>query len=50
MERYTNPYLIGVLLGLILLFSFYTMGRGVGSSATFSRIATLDCGYQSPTR
>jgi len=38
-ERYANPYLIGVLLGLILLFSFYTMGRGVGSSATFARIA-----------
>jgi len=38
-ERYTNPYLIGVILGLILLFSFYTMGRGVGSSDSFSRIA-----------
>ena len=38
-ERYTNPYLIGVILGLILLFSFYSMGRGVGSSASFSRIA-----------
>jgi len=38
-QRYANPYLIGVLLGLVLLFSFYTMGRGVGSSATFSRIA-----------
>jgi hypothetical protein len=39
-ERYSNPYLIGVLLGLILLFTFYTMGRGVGSSASFTRIAT----------
>ncbi|MCF8146688.1 MAG: YeeE/YedE family protein [Deltaproteobacteria bacterium] len=38
-ERYANPYVIGVLLGLVLLFSFYTMGRGVGSSSTFSRIA-----------
>jgi len=38
-ERYANPYLIGVLLGFILLFSFYTMGRGVGSSGTFARIA-----------
>ena len=38
-ERYTNPYLIGAILGLILLFSFYTMGRGVGSSDSFSRIA-----------
>jgi len=39
-NRYTNPYIIGVILGLILLFSFYTMGRGVGSSASFARIAT----------
>ena len=39
-DRYTNPYVIGVILGLVLLFSFYTMGRGVGSSASFTRIAT----------
>jgi hypothetical protein len=38
--RYDNPYVIGVLLGLILLFTFYTMGRGLGSSATFARVAT----------
>jgi uncharacterized protein len=38
--RYANPYLIGALLGLVLLFCFYTMGRGLGSSATFARIAT----------
>ena len=37
-ERYSNPYVIGCLLGLLLLFTFYTMGRGVGSSATFARI------------
>jgi hypothetical protein len=39
-HRYANPYVIGVLLGLVLLFTFYTMGRGVGSSASFARIAT----------
>ncbi len=39
-DRYTNPYVIGALLGLVLLFSFYTMGRGVGSSSSFTRIAT----------
>jgi uncharacterized membrane protein YedE/YeeE len=37
-DRYSNPYVIGFLLGLILLFSFYTMGRGLGSSASFARI------------
>jgi hypothetical protein len=36
--RYSNPYLMGVLLGIVLLFTFYTMGRGLGSSATFARI------------
>jgi hypothetical protein len=39
-DRYANPYVIGVLLGLILFFTFYTMGRGLGSSATFARVAT----------
>lgn len=39
-ERYTNPYVIGVILGLVLLFTFYTMGRGLGSSASFARLAT----------
>jgi hypothetical protein len=38
-ERYSNPYIIGILLGLILLFTFYTMGRGVGSSSTFARLS-----------
>jgi uncharacterized membrane protein YedE/YeeE len=38
-ERYGNPYVIGALLGLVLLFTFYTMGRGLGSSSTFARIA-----------
>jgi len=47
-QRYTNPYVIGVLLGLILLFSFYTMGRGVGSSATFSRIAAAGVDLTAP--
>jgi len=37
--RYANPYVIGTLLGLVLLFSFYTMGRGLGSSSSFARIA-----------
>ncbi len=40
-KRYANPYVIGVCLGLVLLFSFYTLGRGVGSSASFARIGTF---------
>lgn len=38
--RYANPYVIGACLGLVLLFTFYTMGRGLGSSSSFARIAT----------
>ncbi len=37
-RRYANPYVIGVMLGMVLLFSFYTMGRGLGSSSTFAKI------------
>lgn len=37
-QRYSNPYVMGALLGLILLFAYYTMGRGVGSSSTFARL------------
>lgn len=38
-QRYANPYVMGVCLGLVLLFAFYTVGRGLGSSASFARIA-----------
>ena len=47
-ERYSNPYVIGVILGLILLFTFYTMGRGLGSSASFARIATAGVNLVAP--
>jgi len=43
-KRYANPYVIGVCLGLVLLFSFCTMGPGVGSSASFARIGTFGMG------
>ena len=47
-QRYTNPYVIGTLLGLVILFSFYTMGRGVGSSSTFSRVAAAGVNLVAP--
>jgi len=31
-ERYLNPYIGGVLLGLVLLAANYTSGRGLGAS------------------
>lgn len=30
--KYINPYLGGVLLGLVLVFAFYISGRGLGAS------------------
>lgn len=47
-ERYSNPYLVGIFLGLILLFSFYTMGRGLGSSSTFARVAAAGVEWVAP--
>jgi hypothetical protein len=47
-DRYSNPYVIGICLGLILLFTFYTMGRGLGSSATFARIAAAGVNLVAP--
>jgi uncharacterized protein len=31
-EKYMNPYLAGVLLGLVLLSAYYISGRGLGAS------------------
>jgi uncharacterized membrane protein YedE/YeeE len=31
-NKYMNPYLAGVLLGIVLLASFYLTGRGLGAS------------------
>jgi len=31
-EKYMNPYLAGVLLGLLLLLTIYITGRGLGAS------------------
>lgn len=31
-KKYINPYLGGIVLGLVLLFTFYTTGRGLGAS------------------
>ena len=40
--KYMNPYLAGVLLGLVLLSAFYFTGRGLGASgAVKSTIVTV---------
>ena len=36
---YWNPYLVGVLLGLVLLATYLITGRGLGATAAFSSVA-----------
>lgn len=38
-QPYTNPYLAGIGLGLVLLTAFVVMGRGLGASGAFSNTA-----------
>ncbi len=45
---YWQPYLVGVLLGLLLLFTFFTLGRGLGASSGFARIDALLWNVVSP--
>ncbi|MDP2363311.1 MAG: hypothetical protein Q8M94_06030, partial [Ignavibacteria bacterium] len=35
-KPYSNPYLVGVGLGLVLLSAFVIMGRGLGASGALS--------------
>lgn len=37
-KPYSNPYLAGILLGLVLLASFLVLGAGLGASAGIARI------------
>jgi uncharacterized membrane protein YedE/YeeE len=36
--KYMNPYLAGVLLGLVLLAAFYMTGRGLGASGAMKSV------------
>ena len=40
-KPYTNPYLGGVLLGIVLFLSFLITGQGLGASGTLSRVAVF---------
>lgn len=55
-KPYSNPYLAGVLLGMVLLASFVVLGAGLGASSGIARIGasismcaaathTLGCEY-----
>ena len=36
--KYWSPYVAGVGLGLVMLFSFYISGKGLGASGAFTRV------------
>lgn len=40
MKPYSNPYVAGVGLGLVLLLSFVVTGRGLGASGGFGAVAS----------
>jgi hypothetical protein len=47
-KPYWNPYLIGMLLGLVLLATYLVTGRGLGATAGFSAIAAWIASLISP--
>jgi uncharacterized membrane protein YedE/YeeE len=36
--KYMNPYLAGIILGMVLLLSFYLTGRGLGASGAMKSV------------
>jgi len=46
---FTNPYLAGILLGLVLLATYVVTGRGLGATAGFAALATAFAGLVSPS-
>ncbi len=47
-EKFWNPYLAGIALGLVLLSAFLVMGHGLGASGAANRIATSTLGVFAP--
>lgn len=47
-KPFLNPYLAGVLLGLVLLATYAVAGRGLGASAGFAAVATWLTGLVAP--
>jgi len=48
-KKYINPYLGGVLLGLVLLAAFYFSGRGLGASGAVKSAVVASVETVSPT-
>ncbi len=46
--KYLNPYLMGVLLGFVLIAAFYFSGRGLGASGSPKRVTAAVVGVVAP--
>jgi len=49
-QPYWNPYLVGALLGLVLLASYLVAGRGLGATGAFSSLAAWIADGVSPAQ
>jgi uncharacterized protein len=47
-KKYMNPYLAGIMLGLVLLAAFYISGRGLGSSGAMKSVLVALIDTSSP--
>ena len=45
---YKDPYFMGFLLGLTLLFTYYVVGHGLGASGAFNRIVAEIVNFVAP--
>jgi len=48
--KYINPYLGGVLLGLLVLLTFYITGRGLGASGAVKDVVVTTAEVVTPTK
>lgn len=47
-EKHMNPYLAGVLLGLVLLLTIFVTGRGLGASGATKNVVVAAVGAVAP--
>jgi len=47
-EKFWNPYLAGIALGLVLLTSFLVMSKGLGASGAANRLGVAIAGVVAP--
>ena len=47
-EKFWNPYLAGIALGLVLLTAFLVMGKGLGASGAANRVGVFLAGIVAP--